>query len=66
MIWSILGCLFICLGIYSFFAKKAMGFPLLSEQGSAWILLSVAGVMVESITAMVVYTIVIEKKYKKK
>ena len=100
VIWIILGCLFICLGVFSFFSKKAMGFwanaemfevtdikkynravaklfcafgivfiflgfPLLSEQNSAWVLLSVVGVVVESITAMVVYTTVIEKKYKK-
>lgn len=100
-IWSIVGCLFIALGIFSFFSKKAigfwanaemfqvtdikkyngamgklfctfgigvifLGFPLLSEQNSAWILLAVVGVMVESIAAMVIYTTVIEKKYKKK
>lgn len=101
IIWSIIGCLFICLGIYSLFAKKAMGFwanaemfpvtdikkyngavaklffvfgivfiilgfPLLLEQNSLWILFSVLGIMIESITAMIVYTTVIEKKYKKK
>lgn len=101
VIWSILGGLFVCLGIYSFFSQKRMrfwanaemfevtdikryntamgklfcvfgiilfllGLPLLSGQNSAWILLSVAGVMVESITAMAVYTTVIEKKYKRK
>lgn len=101
VIWSILGGLFVCLGIYSFFTKKIMGFwanaemfevtdikrynaamgklfsvfgiilfllglPLLSGQNSAWILLSVVGVMVESITAMAVYTTVIEKKYKRR
>lgn len=101
VIWSILGGLFVCLGIYSFFYKKIMGFwanaemfevtdikrynaamgklfsvfgiilfllglPLLSGQNSAWILLSVVGVMVESITAMAVYTTVIEKKYKRR
>lgn len=100
-VWSMAGCLFICLGIYSLFAKKAMGFwanaqmfevtdvkkynravaglfctfgivfialgfPLLSEQNSVWILFSVIGVMIESISAMSVYTTVIEKKYKKK
>lgn len=43
-----------------------LGFPLLSEQNSAWILLSVLGLMIEIITAMIVYTTVIEKKYKKK
>ena len=101
IVWSIVGCLFIGVGIYSFFAKKSMGFwanaemfqvtdikkyngavaklfcvhgivfialgfPLLSGQNSAWILFSVLGVMIESITAMIVYTTVIEKKYKKK
>lgn len=101
VIWSILGGLFVCLGIYSFFTKKRMrfwanaemfevtdikrynaamgklfcvfgiilfllGLPLLSGQNSAWILLSVAGVMVESITVMAVYTTVIEKKYKRR
>ncbi|MDD6057845.1 MAG: hypothetical protein PUB98_06265 [Clostridiales bacterium] len=101
LIWSIVGCLFICLGIYSFFSKRAVGFwanantfevtdvkkynaavaklfcvfgmvfvllgvPLLAGQNSAWIFLSIIGTMAESITAMVIYTMVIEKKYKKK
>ncbi len=101
IVWSTVGCLFIGVGIYSFFTKKAigfwanaemfqvtdikkyngavaklfciygivfivLGFPLISEQNSAWILLSVIGMMIESITAMIVYTTVIEKKYKKK
>lgn len=43
-----------------------LGLPLLSGQNSAWIVLSVVGAMVESITAMVIYTTVIEKKYRKK
>lgn len=43
-----------------------LGFPLLSEQNSVWILLSTVGVMTEVITAMAIYTTVIEKKYKKK
>ena len=42
-----------------------LGLPLLAGQNSAWTMLSVVGVMVESIAAMVVYTIVIEKKYRK-
>ncbi len=97
-IWFIFGFLFIVLGIFSFFSKKAvgfwanvemfqvtnikqynravgklfcvfgvvfifLGFPLLSEQTSAWILFSVFGVMFESIIAMVIYTTVIEKKF---
>ena len=101
LIWSIVGCLFICLGIYSFFSKKPAGFwanaemfqvtdvknynravgklfcafgivfvilglPLLSGQNSPWILLSVFGVMIECIAIMIIYTTVIEKKYKKK
>lgn len=43
-----------------------LGFPLLLEQNSLWIFFSVLGIMIESITAMIVYTTVIEKKYKKK
>lgn len=43
-----------------------LGLPLLSGQNSAWILLSVLGVMIESIIAMIVYTTVIEKKYRRK
>ncbi len=42
------------------------GLPLLAEQNTGWILLSVVGPMILSITAMAVYTIVIEKKYRKK
>ncbi len=101
LIWSMVGCMFICLGIYSIFSKRPVGFwananmfevtdikkyncavaklfcifgiifillgvPLLQEQNSAWISLSVFGTMAESITAMVIYVTVIEKKYKKK
>ena len=102
-IWSIIGLLFIILGIYAFFSKKAqpmgfwanakmfevtdvrkynaamgklfigfgmifiiLGLPLLSGQNSALIILSVFGVMAEVIIMMAIYTIVIEKKYKKK
>lgn len=43
----------------------ALGIPLLAGQNSAWILLSVVGVMLEGITAMAIYSLVIEKKYKK-
>ena len=53
--FCVFGIIFICLG-----------FPLLSGQNSVWILFSVVGVMAEIIIAMVVYTTVIEKKYKKK
>lgn len=40
--------------------------PVLAGQNSAWIILTILGVMLESIGAMIVYTIVIEKKYRKK
>ncbi len=43
----------------------ALGFPLLAGQNSGWILLSVVGIMIEAIIAMAVYSLVIEKKYKK-
>ena len=43
-----------------------LGLPLLSGQNSALIILSVFGVMAEVIIMMAIYTIVIEKKYKKK
>ena len=101
IIWSAVGCLFIGLGIYSFYAKKPMGFwanaqmfevkdrkkynaavgklfsvfgivfillglPLLSGQNSPWIFLSVIGALVECIIAMIVYTVVIEEKYRKR
>ncbi len=101
IIWAFMGLIFICLGVYSLFSKKPMGFwanaqmfevtdikkynravaklfcgfgvvfvllglPLLSGQNSAWILLSVLGVMLEVIAMMVIYVTVIEKKYKKK
>ena len=42
-----------------------LGIPLLVGQNSPWILLSVTGLVMESIIAMVVYSLVIEKKYKK-
>lgn len=43
----------------------ALGIPLIAGQGSAWIVLSIVGTMAESIAAMAVYSLVIEKKYKK-
>ena len=43
-----------------------LGFPLLHlNEHPAWILLSVAGTMIESIIMMAVYVVVIEKKYRK-
>lgn len=43
-----------------------LGLPLLAGQNSAWSILSIVGVMVESIAAMAVYSTVIEKKYRKR
>lgn len=56
-----MGKLFCAFGIAFIF----LGLPLLSGQNSAWILLSVVGVMAETILTMIIYTTVIEKKYKK-
>jgi hypothetical protein len=43
-----------------------LGLPLLAGQNSAWAILSIVGVMIESIAAMAVYSTVIEKKYRKR
>lgn len=43
-----------------------LGFPLLAGQNSAWAIFSIVGVMIESIAAMVVYSTIIEKKYRKR
>lgn len=42
-----------------------LGMPLLSAQNTPYILLSVFGVMIETIVFMVIYSLFIEKKYKK-
>lgn len=54
-LWCAYGVIFILLGT-----------PLLNRQNTACILLSVLGLMVESIAAMVIYVTVIEKKYRRK
>jgi len=41
-----------------------LGLPLLLGQNSPFILLSVLGVMIETIAIMVVYSLFIERKYK--
>lgn len=56
------GKLFIVYGIL--FA--ALGLPLLLGQNSAWILISILGVMAETIAAMAVYILVIQNKYERK
>ena len=57
---SAMGKLFCTMGVIFIL----LGFPLL--QNTIWILFSVIGVFVEVIMAMIIYTTVIEKKYKKK
>lgn len=54
-LWIVFGIVFICLGL-----------PLLDGQNSPWIILSILGIMLEAISAMVIYILVIEKKYRKK
>jgi len=56
------GMLFICYGIIF----VVLGIPLLSGQNSPYILLSVLGVVIETITIMVVYSLVITKKYEER
>ena len=57
-----MGKLFCCYGIVFII----LGIPLLAGQNTPWILISMIGVMMESIAMMGIYTTVIEKKYKKK
>lgn len=99
IILCIWGVIYICLAIYIWFSKKAIGFwrnkqmfevtdirkynhtmsklyvahgivfillglPLLAGH-SEWILLSIAGVVMETIVLIVVYSLAIRKKYKK-
>ena len=52
-LWIVFGVIFIFLGM-----------PLLEGENSPYILLSVIGVMVESIFVMVIYVLVIERKYR--
>lgn len=54
--------LFCIMGVVFIF----LGMPLLRKETTLWILFSCVGVMVEVIVAMIIYTTVIEKKYKKK
>ncbi len=42
----------------------ALGLPLFSGQNSPFILLSVLGVMIETIVIMAIYSLCIERKYK--
>ena len=53
--------LFCIMGVVFIF----LGLPLLRKETTLWILLSCVGVMIEVIVSMIIYTTVIEKKYKK-
>ncbi len=99
IIWAVVGCFIIGIGISAFFRKKAVGFwanievepmsdirnynyamgklfiaygvifvllglPMLSGQNSPFIILSVLGIMFETIATMIIYTLIIAKKYK--
>lgn len=54
-LWIVFGVVLILLGL-----------PLLTGQNSPLSMLSILGIMIESIVTMAVYTTVIEKKYRKK
>ena len=54
IMWCIFGVVFALLGL-----------PLLAGENSPYIMLSVVGVMLEVIAFMVIYVLVIEKKYRK-
>ena len=56
------GKLFIAYGIVFIL----LGLPLLSGQNSGYIILTMFGVMAETLVMMAIYSVVIEKKYKKK
>lgn len=55
-----IGKLFIIYGLILI----VLGFPLLKGQNTSYILLSVLGVMIETIAIMVIYILCIETKYK--
>ena len=61
VIWSLLG-VFIIYGIIF----VILGIPLLVVQNTPYVLLSVIGVMVETIVIMAAYSLVIVKKYEEK
>ena len=54
------GMLYICYGIIFIL----LGLPLLTGQNSPFILLSMLGVMIETIALMAIYIMVITKKYR--
>ncbi len=56
-----MGKLFITYGVIFIL----LGLPMLSEHNSPFIILSVLGIMIETIAAMAIYTLFIVRKYKK-
>ncbi|MCI8508869.1 MAG: hypothetical protein HFJ06_09950 [Lachnospiraceae bacterium] len=54
-LWCVMGAIFVLLGL-----------PLLSGQNSPLILISIIGVLIEVIAAMVIYTIGIEGRYRQR
>lgn len=56
------GKLFIAYGI----VFVLLGLPLLDGQNSPWIILSILGMMAETIAAMACYILVIERKWKRR
>ena len=56
------GKLFIIYGVIFI----VLGMPLLSDQNTPYILLSVLGVMIETIAIMAIYSLSITKKYREK
>ena len=56
------GKLFIVYGLVT----MVLGLPILLGQGSGGVVISVLGIVLETIVAMAVYTIVIQNKYEKK
>lgn len=60
------GLLFIIYGIIFVIFFVILGIPLLDGQNTPYVLLSVIGVMVETIVIMAVYSLFIVKKYEEK
>lgn len=52
-LWIVFGIVFVCLGI-----------PLLKGQNTPFIVISILGTLMEVIVVMVIYTVVIERKYR--
>ena len=68
IIWSMVGIVFVCLGIHAFVAKKTVGFwanAKTFEVKDVKKYNRAVGKLIETITVMIVYVTVIEKKYRK-